>query len=170
MYAYWLCDTRKTPIFSPKFPLRGISFSQMIKIFRSGDHHFRNVQAGSPNAKRSGSAPGLAAGQSARQTDPTVSSGDPMHLNARGLSGSPQFHARRRYGAPHFHARARSGATHFSLCRGTYTYQNFGAGAPPPPGFSPWVTPPPSVATPLHSIFKTIYFSNMINRNASPDC
>ena len=28
MYAYWVCAARETPIFSPEFPFRSISFSQ----------------------------------------------------------------------------------------------------------------------------------------------
>ena len=61
MYAYWVCAARETPIFSPEFPFRSISFSQItppkkknpfrsITILhflsgfsRSGDHHFQNV-------------------------------------------------------------------------------------------------------------------------------
>ena len=53
MYACWVCAARETPIFSPKFPLRSIPFSQMTKISapehhhliffcRSGDHHFQH--------------------------------------------------------------------------------------------------------------------------------
>ena len=56
MYAYWVCATRETPIFSPEFPFRSISFSQITKksvlqhhyftffggFCRSGDHHFQN--------------------------------------------------------------------------------------------------------------------------------
>ena len=56
MYAYWVCAARETPIFSPEFPFRSISFSQITKksvpehhhfkffggFCRSGDHHFQN--------------------------------------------------------------------------------------------------------------------------------
>ena len=56
MYAYWVCAARKTPIFSPEFPFRSISFSQITQksvpehhhficfggFCRSGDHHFQN--------------------------------------------------------------------------------------------------------------------------------
>ena len=31
MYAYWVCAARETPIFSPEFPFRSISFSQITK-------------------------------------------------------------------------------------------------------------------------------------------
>ena len=92
----------------------------LIFFCRSGDHHFRNlftfksfiaahgwITAASPNAKRSGSAPGLA-------SYITVSSGD-----------------------AHFHARARSGTPHFSLCRGTYLPKFWGEYPPPPPGVIP---------------------------------
>ena len=55
MYAYWVCAARETPIFSPEFPFRSISFSQNYQknpehhhftffdgFCRSGDHHFQN--------------------------------------------------------------------------------------------------------------------------------
>ena len=29
MYAYWVCAARETPIFSPEFSFRSISFSQI---------------------------------------------------------------------------------------------------------------------------------------------
>ena len=100
---------------------------------RFGDHNFQNVctfkpfiasngrlTAATPNAKRSDSAPGLAAGQSASHTRPTISSGD------------PHFHGRARSRAPHFHARARSGAPHVYFAM-AHTYQNLG-----------WVPPPPT--------------------------
>ena len=56
IYAYWVCAARETPIFSPKFPFRSISFSQIFKysapqphhftVFgRSGDHDFRHFAA-----------------------------------------------------------------------------------------------------------------------------
>ena len=56
MYAYWVCAARETPIFSPEFLFRSISFSQIspksvpaehhhLTFFfggfcHSGDHHF----------------------------------------------------------------------------------------------------------------------------------
>ena len=143
MYVYWVCAAWETPIFSPKFPIRSISFSQMTKkaapehhhfFCRSGNHHKKKnlfnfnpfiavhgrLTAASPNAKHSGSAAGLAAGQSASQTRPIVSSRD------------PHFQARAHSKAPHFHVQALSGAPHFSLCRGTYL-PIFGASTPPPP-------------------------------------
>ena len=56
MYAYWVCGARETPIFSPEFPFRSISFSQITQksvpehhhytffdgFCRSGDYHFQN--------------------------------------------------------------------------------------------------------------------------------
>ena len=56
MYAYWVCTARETPIFSPEFTFRSISFSQITKksvpehhhftffggFCRSRDHHFQN--------------------------------------------------------------------------------------------------------------------------------
>ena len=61
-------------------------------------------------------APGLAAGQNASQTRPTVRSGD-RHFHARA--------PRARSGDQHFYARARSGAPHLSPCRGTYLPKAF---------------------------------------------
>ena len=123
MYAYWVCAAWETPIFSPKFPIRSISFSQMTKksapehlhfFCRSGDHHLKHffnfnpfiaahgrLTAATPNAKHLGSTAGLAAGQSASQTCPTVSSRDP-HFHARAHSGAPHFHTRALSGAPPF--------------------------------------------------------------------
>ena len=40
MYAYWVCAARETPIFSPEFPFRSISFSQIIKKSVPEHHHF----------------------------------------------------------------------------------------------------------------------------------
>ena len=40
MYAYWVCAARETPIFSPKFPFRSISFSQITKKSSPEHHHF----------------------------------------------------------------------------------------------------------------------------------
>ena len=34
-HIYWVCAARETPIFNPRFPVRSISFSQNVKIFRS---------------------------------------------------------------------------------------------------------------------------------------
>ena len=40
MYAYWVCAARETPIFSPEFPFRSISFSQITKKSVPEHHHF----------------------------------------------------------------------------------------------------------------------------------
>ena len=40
IYACWVCATEETPIFSPKFPLQSISFSQMTKYSAPEHHHF----------------------------------------------------------------------------------------------------------------------------------
>ena len=70
------------------------------------------LTAPSTNAKGLGSAPGLAAGDSASQTHRTVTYGD------------PHFHAGARSVAQHFHARARSRAPHFHSAA-AHTYQNY---------------------------------------------
>ena len=131
MYAYWVCAARETPIFSPEFPFRSISISQITKkirsgaspfyIFggfcRSGDHHFQNffnfnpfiASHGrlSPNAKRSAA--------------PRVS----------GRSGDTHFHAQNRdqvrSGDAHFHAQtdqARSGAPHCYVQNGSSLFRS----------------------------------------------
>ena len=114
VYAYWVCAARETPIFSPEFPFRSISFSQISKksvpehhhftffggFCRSGDHHFQNffnfnpfiASHGrlSPNAKRS-AAPRVS------QTRPG-SSGD-WHFHAQNGSSSfrsPAFSSSKR--------------------------------------------------------------------------
>ena len=109
LYAYSVCAARETPIFSTKFSLRSISFSQMktislrsiiiLHFCRSGDHYSRNFKpfvaahgrltAASPFGQRSG-------GSGRPDASYTFSSGDPLH------------------------ARARSGTPQFSLCRGTF--------------------------------------------------
>ena len=40
MYAYWVCAARETPIFSPEFPFRSISFSQITNKSVPEHHHF----------------------------------------------------------------------------------------------------------------------------------
>ena len=142
MYASWVCPPRERRPFSSLNFRSGAANDSPKKKSAPEHHHFTffavpetiifNISlistrsspptAGLPstssNAKRSGSAPGLAAGQSASQTHPPVSSGD------------PHFHARARSEAPHFHARGRSRPPppHVSLCRGIYLYQTLGGG------------------------------------------
>ena len=123
MYAYWVCAAREITIFSPKFPFRSISFSQMTK--KSGHHHFTFFfktylistrspppMAGSARTQSVRQRPGLAAGQSASQTRP-------------GSSGAPHFHARPWSSFP-----SPGRFFHFAAA---HTYQNLG-----------WVPPPPS--------------------------
>ena len=144
--AYWVCAIFETPIFSPKFPLQSISFSQITTKSAPEHHHFRvfaapetiifkislpssrsvaahgRFTAASPNAKRSAMRPaGL---QPARVPARRV-----LQVSSR----DPQFHARARSRAPHFHARAapETGAPHFPLSV-AHTYQN--VGREPPPG------------------------------------
>ena len=103
MYAYWVSATRETPIFSPEFPFRSISFSQITKKIRSGASPFYifggfcrsetiifkiylNITRSSPPTAGSARTQsvrqrrGLAADQSASQTRP-------------GSSGDSHFHA-----------------------------------------------------------------------------
>ena len=125
MYAYWVCAARETPIFSPKFPLRSISFSQMTQYSAPEHHHFTFLPFWRPSFSQFLYVQVILLRLQLAKTRPTVSSGD------------PQFHARARSGAPHFHARARP--THFSLCRST-CLPTFGASTPPPPP-----PPPPGI-------------------------
>ena len=130
MYAYWVCTAREAPIFSPKFPVWSISFSQMAKKSGPEHHHFTFFAvpetiilkiylistrsppptAGSARTQSVRQRPGLAAGQSASQTRPG-SSGDP-HFDAQ--NDSSLFRSSRilklktaqaRSGAPHFYVR-----------------------------------------------------------------
>ena len=95
-------------------PLRRPSFSKFLYIQARSSPAHGLLSAASLNKKHSGSAPGLAAGQSTSQTRQTkVSSGD------------PNFHARDRPGTPHFHARAHSRAPNFHLTV-AHIYQNVG--------------------------------------------
>ena len=99
IYAYWVCAARETPIFSPNFPIRSISFSQNVKIFRSGVSPFYNFFAVQDTIIFEISL------RSSHLSPPTAGL----------LSQTP----RARSGAPHFDARARSRAPCFSLCRGS---------------------------------------------------
>ena len=161
MYAYWVCAARETPIFSPKFPFRSISYLT-IMTKQSGLEHYHftffavpetiifNISlisthsppptAGSARTQSVRQRPGLAAGQSASQTRPG-SSGDP-HFHAQNGSSSvrsPAFSRSKRLELvpePRIFTLdrgARSGArADFSLCRGTYL-PIFGVSTPPPP-------------------------------------
>ena len=110
MYAYWVCAARETPIFSPEFPFRSISFSQITQksvpehhhftffggFCRSGDNHFQNFFNFSPNAKRK--AFGSVAGK------------QPARAPARRVLAVPETRIftlktdQARSGAPHFQA------------------------------------------------------------------
>ena len=149
----------RPPIFSPKFPLRSISFSQMTKIFRSGASltifsckadftlsflplrrpsfsKFLNVQAIHRRQR-----PGVSDRQSASQTRLTK-------LSSR---GDPYFHARACSGAPHFHARAApEPPPPFLSVAAAHTYQNVGRvpfPPPPPPGMQNRLQPTRRVAS-----------------------
>ena len=164
-----MCRARD-PIFSPKFPYRSVSFSQMTQYSAPEHHHFKffsvpetiiftiSLRSGhtsppvvgllQPDRTRSGSDPGLAAGQSASQKRPTLSSGD------------PHFHARARCGAPHFHALSGT----LSLCRNTYL-PKFGQVPPPPP------PPPPRGISvkkyPSQYMLQNVSFTGNKNRNVA---
>ena len=108
MYAYWVCATWETPIFSPEFPFRSISFSQITKksvpehhhftffggLCRSGDHNFSKFSLISTHS--SPPTAGSARTQSVRQR--------------RGLAAVPEIRIftlktdQARSGAPHFQA------------------------------------------------------------------
>ena len=142
MYAYWVCAARETPIFSPEFPFRSISFSQITQKnpFRSITilHFLADFAVPETiifkfsliSTRSSPPTAGSARMQSVRQrrgvlavpeiriftlkTDQT-SFRSPAFSSSKRLKLVPE--------PPHFHARpgARSGAlAHFSLCRGTY--------------------------------------------------
>ena len=111
-----MCRARG-PLFSPKFPLRSISFSQMTTYTTPEHHHYtffavpcrehhfqkciyvkailrrlRLAYCSQPERKAFWRAPGLATGQSTSHADTSykISFGD------------PHFHARARFGAPAF--------------------------------------------------------------------
>ena len=97
MTAYWVCAARETPIFSPEFPFRSISVSQISKksvpehhhftfwggFCRSGDHNFQNVFNFNPFIASDGRLSPNAAPR-VSQTRPG-SSGD-SHFQRRGLT------------------------------------------------------------------------------------
>ena len=111
MYAYWVCAARETPILSPKFPFRGISFSQKSA---PEHHHFTffadfavpekislistrsspPTAGSSPNTKRS-AAPRVS-GRPERQPDAS------WQFRRLAFSRSKPYQARS--AAPHFHA------------------------------------------------------------------
>ena len=164
MYAYWVCAARETPIFSPEFPFRSISFSQITKksvpehhhftffggFCRSGDHHFQNffnfnpfiASHGrlSPNAKRS-AAPRVSS-RPERQPDASWQFRRLAFSRSKRIKLVPEPRifklktAQARSGAPHFHARpgARSGARAHFSLCRGTYLPKFGVSTPPPPG------------------------------------
>ena len=135
MYAYWVCAARETPIFSPEFPFRSISFSQITKksvpehhhltffggFCRSGDHHFQNffnfnpfiASHGrlSPNAKRSAAAAPRVSNRPERQPDASWQFRRLAFSRSKRIKLVPEPRifklktAQARSGAPRFHAR-----------------------------------------------------------------
>ena len=163
MYAYWVCAARETPIFSPEFPFRSISFSQITPksvpehhhftffggFCRSGDHHFQNffnfnpfiASHGrlSPNAKysvsgRSGDAHFHAQNGSSSFRSPSFSRSKRLKLVPEPRIFKLKT-AQARSGAPHFHARpgARSGALAHFSLCRGTYLPKFGVSTPPPP-------------------------------------
>ena len=106
MYAYWVSATRETPIFSPEFPFRSISFSRITKksvpehhhfTFFGGDHNFQNFFNFNPFIASHGRRRGLAAGQSASQTHPGSSGESHFHTqNGSSSLRSPAFSSSKR--------------------------------------------------------------------------
>ena len=87
IYAYWVYAARETPIFSPKFPLRSITILHFCRTRRPSVSKFLYIKAFHR--------------QSASQTHPTVSSGDPTFTLE--LAPVPRiFTLESRSGAPHF--------------------------------------------------------------------
>ena len=147
----WVCAARETPIFSPKFPFRSISLSQMTKKSGPEHHHFTFIAVPesiifkisfnnfnpftashgrlSPNAKRS-AAPRVS-GRPECQPDASWQFRRPAFSRSKRLKLVPEpriFMLDRG---------ARSGArADFSRCRGTYL-PKLGVSRPTPP-------PPPS--------------------------
>ena len=127
--SYWVGAIWETPIFSPKFPLQSISFSQMAKKSAPEHHHFTYLplrrtsfskflylQAvpSPPTAGSLAANPGVTASQSAGQTHPTSQfrRGADPHFTLKPAPEPPIFH--------------------FAVA---HTYQNVGqALSPCPPG------------------------------------
>ena len=144
---------RETPIFSPEFPFRSISFSQITKIksvpehhhftffggfCRSGDHHFQNFFNFNPFI----GSHGLAAGQSASQTRPGSSGDSHFHAqNGSSLFRSPRIFklktAQARFRSPAFSCSTgssfRSPGPFFTLPRHIIYPPKFWVSTPPPP-------------------------------------
>ena len=158
--GYWVCAIFETPIFSPKIPLKSISFSQITEIplrsitileflplprpsfsksssrFFAARGHGGRFTAASPSAKRSVSTPGL----SPARMQPDASYND-FTISSR----NHQFDARSHSRNPHVYDRAalEPHMFHFIVA---HTYQHVGRVPPPPP------------------LGKTLYFKNSHNR------
>ena len=123
MYAYWVCAARESPISSPEFPFRSISFSQITQknpfrsitilllffladfavpetiIFKISLISTRSSPptAGSARTQSVRQRRGLAAGQSASQTRPGSSGVSHFHAQNRSSSfRSPAFSSSKR--------------------------------------------------------------------------
>ena len=137
MYAYWVCAARETPIFSPEFLFRSISFSQITQKnpFRSITilHLWRILPFRRPSFSKPvafiashGRLSPNAAGQSASQTRPG-SSGD-SHFHAQNGSSSFRSPAFSRSSGSSF----RSPSQFFTLPR-HIPIPKFGVSTNPPP-------------------------------------
>ena len=137
MYAYWVCAARETPIFSPEFSFRSISFSQITKIIRSGaspfytfcgfcrsgDHHFQNFFNFNPFVADFAVPETIISKISlilTRSSPPTAGSARTQSVRQRrGLAAGNGAPARRVLAVPETSifklktAQARSGAPHF---------------------------------------------------------
>ena len=126
-YAYWVCAARETPIFSPEFPFRSISFSQITKksvpdhhhfkflggFCRSGDHHFQNFFNFNPFI----ASHGWLSPNAMRSAAPRVSSRPERQPDA-----SRQFRRLRIFTLKT--DQARSGAPHFQAQNGSSSFRS----------------------------------------------
>ena len=103
MYAYWVCTVRETPIFSPEFPFRSISFSQITKKAVPEHHHFTFwadfavletiiFKISLVSTRSSPPMAGLARTQSVRQRH-GLEAGQSASRTRPGSSGDSHFHA-----------------------------------------------------------------------------
>ena len=123
MYAYWVCAVRETPIFSPKFPFRSISFSQMTQKSSPEHHHFKFfavpetiifkfsiISTRSPPPMAGPAAPRVS-GRPECQPDTSWQFRRPTFSRSKRLKLGPEPHsftlktAQAQSGAPHFYAR-----------------------------------------------------------------
>ena len=127
MYAYWVCAARESPIFSPEFPFRSISFSQITQksvpehhhftffggFCRSGDHHFQNFFNFNPFIASHG------------RLSPNASAVASRQFRRFAFSRSKRI---KLVPEPHIFmlkmAQARSGAPHFQAQNGSSSFQS----------------------------------------------